>query len=236
MSKHSFSYNLNQGKYSLKFIIYLFLLLDVMLFFSIPFEIFGNVVSWEVLVFGGMLIGIRVQGRYKEMVYDMIALRQDPKYDRKEDLRGHRMIRLIDRMMIDYDLYLEKQNKKHKKTIKKKNSFLGFLKNSKNKKKGGRKIMLWDRIVQKQAGYALIAILGVLDLGLTYLLAIVGWHWILIFVIAGIWGILDGFLFFYIHYVFKIEVRAKAKDDVNMSGPVIFDKTTGNNEPESTIE
>lgn len=223
MSKHSLSYNLNQGKYSLKLIIYLFILLDILLFFSIPIEIFKDVITWEALVFGGLLIGIRAQGRYKDMVYEMIELRQNPKYNRKEDLRGHRMIRLIDRMMIDYDLYLEKQNKKYQKTIKKK-----------KKKKGGRKIMLWDRTVQKQAGYALIAVLAIFGLGFGYLLAILEWHWIIIFVLGGTWEILDGFLFFYIHYVFGIEVPKK--DDAPISGPVIFTTEIKGPIPESTVE
>lgn len=206
MSKHSFNYNLNQGKYSLKFIIYLFLLLDVMLFFSIPFEIFGDVITWELLVFGGMLIGLRVQGRYKEIVYDMIALRKDPKYNKKEDLRGHRLIRLIDRIMIDYDLYLENQNKKYEKKIKK------------HKKKRGDKRMLWDDIVKKQAGYSLIAILALFGVVFGFILDSTDLHWILVIALSGTWEIVDIFLFFYIHYIFNIEIPAKAP----MSEPIGF--------------
>ncbi len=125
MSKHSFSYNLNQSKYSLKFIIYLFITFDILLFFTVSFEVFGQILGWEASIFIGLSIGLRAQGRYRDFVYDMIALRKDPKYNNKEELRGHRLIRLIDRIMIDYDLYLEKQNKKYIKNKKKTKNFRG---------------------------------------------------------------------------------------------------------------
>lgn len=119
MSKHSLNYNLNQTKYSLKFIIYLFIILDILLFFNVSFALFGQIIGWELSIFIGLAIGLKAQGRYREAVYDMIALRKDPKYNDKEELRGHRLIRLIDRIMIDYDIYLENQNKKYLKSNKK---------------------------------------------------------------------------------------------------------------------
>ena len=98
---------------------------DILLFFNVPFNVLGQVIGWEASIFIGLSIGLRAQGRYRDMVYDMIALRKDPKYNNKEDLRGHRMIRLIDRMMIDYDLYLEEQNKKYMRNKKKTKNFGG---------------------------------------------------------------------------------------------------------------
>lgn len=205
MSKHSFSYNLNQRKYSLKYIIYLFILFDIFLYFNISIELFLNVVTWEILVFAGMLIGLRAQARYREFVYEMIALRKDPKYDKKEDLRGHRLIRLIDRIMIDYDLYLENQNKK-------------FIKST---KKRGERRLIYDDIVKKQLGYALIAILALTGFAFGYVLALIPLHWILVFVISGTWEILDTFLFFYIHYVFNIEPEPVTKNK-EITEPVII--------------
>ncbi len=195
MSKHSFSYNLNQRKYSLKFIIYLFIILDILLYFNIPFNIFGNIMGWQISIFAGLIIGLKAQARYREFVYDMIALRKDPKYNEKEDLRGHRLIRLIDRIMIDYDMYLENQNRKF----------------TKSTKKRGERSTIFDNIVKKQLGYALIAILALCGFAFGYVLALIPLHWILVFVLSGIWEILDTFLFFYIHYVFNIEPVTRTK-------------------------
>lgn len=153
--------------------------------------------SWEISIFVGLIIGLKAQARYREFVYDMIALRKDPKYNDKEALRGHRLIRLIDRIMIDYDLYLENQNKK-------------FIKST--KKQRGEKILIYDVIVKKQLGYALVAILALCGFAVGYVLALIPSHWILVFVIGGIWEILDTFLFFYIHYVFNIEPVTKPEE------------------------
>lgn len=206
MSKHSITYNLNQRKYSLKFIIYLFILFDILLLFQATLEIFWLVVSWEVMVFFGILIGLRAQRIYKDLFFDLLAIRKNPKYNNKEELRGFRLVRAIDHATIEHDLWMSEQEARDHK----------LKKNIKNK--GGGKRMLWDDVVKKQAGYALILILAIVGLGLGYLFAILEWHWIIIFVLTGIWEIIDGFLFFYIHYIFNIEIPAKAP----MSGPVVF--------------
>ena len=125
MSKHSFSYNINQRKYSLKYILYLFILFDIMLSYYIPFGVLWVVIGWELAVSLGLLIGLRGNARYRDLVYDLMAIRMDPKYKNKEELRGHRLIRHIDRAMIEYDLYLERQNKIYFKNKKKTKNLRG---------------------------------------------------------------------------------------------------------------
>ena len=97
-------------------------------------------------------------------------------------------------------------------------------KNKKIKKKRRINIMLWDDVVKKQAGYALVALLGLFGIGFGYVFALLEWPWLIVFILAGAWEILDTFLFFYIHYVFKIEIRERPKEDTPMSGPVILEK------------
>ncbi len=205
MSKHNITYNLNQRKYSLKFIIYLFILFDILLLFQATLEIFWLVVSWEVMVFFGILIGLRAQRIYKDLFFDLLAIRKNPKYNNKEDLRGFRLVRAIDHATIEHDLWMSEQEAKDHKL--------------KNKiKKGGGKRMLWDDVVKKQAGYSLIAILALFGVVFGFILDSTDLHWILVIALSGTWEIVDIFLFFYIHYIFNIEIPAKAP----MSGPVVF--------------
>ena len=199
ISRHSLSYNLNQRKYNLKFFIYVFILFDILLAVYVPFFILWIIIGWEVSVFLGILIGLKGQGRYRELVYELIAIRRDPKYNDKESLRGHKLARHIDNAIIEYDIWFDNYGDLHKF---KENNSKKIIKNK--KKKRGRRLLIWDDVVEKQAGYALVGILGILGLGFAYLMALVEWHWIIIFVLAGIWEILDGFLFFYIHYVFNL--------------------------------
>ena len=108
MSRQSFRFGLNQQKYSLKFIIYLFLLLDLVLFFNFPFAIFRKVLEWEVVLLIGLFLGIRGQARYKQLVMDLFTIRKDPQYDKDEDLRGHALKRLIDHASMEYDIWFSK--------------------------------------------------------------------------------------------------------------------------------
>lgn len=127
MSKHSFTYNINQRKYSLKFIIYIFILFDILLSYYVSFPILYIIIGWEVSVILGLLIGMRGQARYRELVYDLIAIRKDPRYNSKEELRGFKLARHIDHAMIEYDLWWQKSEARNIKS------------NIKNKKLPGKK-------------------------------------------------------------------------------------------------
>ena len=189
MSKHSLKYNVNQRKFSLKFIFYLFVLLDLMLYFSIPLGIFGQLLIWEIFTFLGLLIGMRGQVRYKELVWDLIAIRQDPQYNDKEELRGFRLARHIDHACIEWDLWYQEQQHKN---------------NNNNKKevKNNMSKLIIDEVVWKQIGYTLVGLWGLFGLVLAYILDIFLFHWVLIIFITGAWELLDVFVLFYIHYIF----------------------------------
>lgn len=191
MSKHSLKYNVNQRKFSLKFIFYIFVLLDLMLYFSISPDIFGQLLIWELFTFLGLLIGMRGQVRYKELVYDLIAIRQDPQYNDNEDLRGFRLARHIDHACIEWDLWYQEQQHKNK--------------NKKEVKNNMSKLII-DEVVWKQIGYALVGLWGLFGLVLAYILDMFLFHWVLIIFITGAWEILDVLVLFYIHYIFLADI------------------------------
>ena len=138
---------------------------------------------------------MRGQVRYKELVYDLIAIRQDPQYNDKEELRGFKLARHIDHACIEWDLwYQEQQNKSIKNKPKKE-----------VKKKMGKLII--DEIVWKQLGYMLVGLWGLFGLVLAYLLDIFLFHWVLIIFITGAWEIIDIFVLFYLHYIFKLDEK-----------------------------
>lgn len=197
MSKHSLKYNINQRKFSLKFIVYLFILIDVMLFFSIPSAIYLQLLGWELFTFLGLLIGMRGQVRYKELVYDLIAIRQDPQYNDAEDLRGFRLARHIDHACIEWDLWYQEQQHKSNKNNNKKIII--------NKEEKTMSIIVWDEVVMKQFGYMIIGLWELFFPVVAFFLEGLNFHIVWIVFITGAWMIFGLFVWFYLHYIFKLD-------------------------------
>ena len=195
MSKHSLRYNLNQRKYSLKFIIYLFILFDILLFFQAPLHIFWLVIGWESAVFFGILIGLRGQARYREIVEDFIAIRKDPYFNKKEELRGFKMVRHMDHVMIEYDLWMSEQEAKTRNINKKK---------TKNKIiiKGG-KIMKTEAIKELLAWVGAWIIAGGIVLDEALYLSGISLPWII--AITFLWISGDFLYFWYLRYYWELE-------------------------------
>ena len=179
MSKHSFTYNINQRKYSLKFIIYIFILFDILLSYYMPFPLLYIIIGWEVSVILGLLIGMRGQARYRELVYDLIAIRKDPRYNNKEELRGFKLARHIDHACIEYDLWYN-ENEERKFKLKRKDK-------KKTKKFGGKINMKEKTIIEilravagiwLWLGFGLGDILIFLDIRLFWVVAILGCYWV----------------------------------------------------------
>lgn len=194
MSRGSLKYNLNESRYNLKTFIYIFIILDVNIYFFIPIFGFMLIVGNELSLLIGLYLGIRGQGNLKEFVYDLRAIAYDPLYDEHEDVRGHKLKQQINYATLEWDAWFFRKSKSNKKKTKKI-----------KQKKGVIKYMLWDEVVHKQAGYALVAILALFGGVFAYWIEALDWSLILVIALAGTWEILDGFLFFYIHYIFNIE-------------------------------
>jgi len=211
MSKHSISYNLNQRKYSLKFIIYLFILFDILLFFQAPTEIFWLAVSWEVMVFFGILIGLRGQRIYKDLFFDLLAIRKNPKYNDKEELRGFRIVRVIDQATIEHDLWMSEQEAKAHKFKKKK------IKINNKKNKGGEKSKMNQEAIRELFAWIggwIIAIGLIID----EVLYLLGLSPIVIIAITIIWVSGDFIYFWYLWHYWGVK-----KEDViaaEIPGPV----------------
>ncbi len=61
-----------------------------------------------------------------------------------------------------------------------------------------------DEVVWKQIGYTLVGILGFLGTGIVEWINALGISPFWIVSLVGCWYILDAFLLFYIHYIFKL--------------------------------
>lgn len=72
--------------------------------------------------------------------------------------------------------------------------------------------LIIDEVVWKQLGYMLVGIWGLFGLVLAYILDIFIFHWILIIFITGVWELLDIFVLFYLHYVFKLNEIISKKE------------------------
>lgn len=207
MSKHSLKYNFNQKRVSIKFIIYIFLIVDIPMI-PLLWEHGLDHFAWMILAQGalvfGLLLGTRGEGRYKEFLYDLRATADDPKYNDKEEMRGHILKQQVRHAVLEFDAW----------EFKPKNISIKIKKIKKNKK-GGKimtekhPLLIWDAVVLKQFGYSLVLMLALFGFALGFVLDMFGLHWILVYLIAGTWEIVDGFLFFYIHYIFKIEPKPK---------------------------
>ena len=121
MSRNSLKYTLNQRKYNLKFIIYLLIMLDIILFFNVEIEIFGYIIGWELATLIGLILGLRGSGVYRKIFFDLLAIRRDPKYQDKHELRGHDLEMHMDEVCLTYDLWLQESNKRYLKKKEKKN-------------------------------------------------------------------------------------------------------------------
>lgn len=238
MSKHSFKYNVNQRKFSLKFIIYLFILLDLLLFFNVSFDVFWQLIGWELFTFLGLLIGTRGQVRYRELVYDLIAIRQDPQYNDREELRGFKLARHIDHACIEWDLWYQEQQNKIDKKSNKKQKILTVKKKTKKFKEENimsenekKTLLIWDETVWKQFGYSLVAIWEIAMPMVAYFLSLINWHWVIILFIGGVWEIFGLFVWFYLHYIFKLPTEEQATqsyyDEVTATNVVYGTTSTG---------
>lgn len=209
MSKHSIRYNINQRKFSLKFILYLFIMIDILLYFNIETFIFFQVMGWELFTFMGLLIGMRGQVRYRELVYDLIAIRQDPKYNDKEELRGFKLARHIDHACIEWDLWFQEQQ--HKSTKKLDLKIPTF---KKTKKRG--KIMKTEAIKELLAWVGAWIIAGGIVIDEALYLSGVSLPWII--AITFLWISGDFLYFWYLKNYWDID----KKDIPIVEPPVII--------------
>jgi len=101
MSKQSLKYTFTEEKFNLKTIAYLFMLIDLFLYFIIPLITLISLIGYEISMLIGLMIGLRGQGKFKSFMFELRGLVDDPKYNQDEELRGHLLKQKV------YHAYLE---------------------------------------------------------------------------------------------------------------------------------
>jgi len=209
MSRSRIGYNLNERKYSLKFMIYILILFDLILFSSgVHYQIILNLLGWEGSLIVGLLIGLRGQARYRALMFELQAIANDPKYDNDEDLRGHLLRQQIRYDCVEYDIWMRKQDFKKGKSTQKKN------KKKTKKIKRGVKIKMNEQAIKE-----LLYWVAGLWLGFTGILADV----LIMFQLRPLWiiaivftvGLGDFLFFWYLKNFWGIE-----KEDVEPIPPI----------------
>jgi len=113
-------------------------MLDIILFFNVEIEIFGYIIGWELATLIGLILGLRGSGVYRKIIFDLLSIRRDPKYQDKHELRGHDLEMHMDEVCLTYDLWLQESNKRYLK--KKEKTNIGVLTESVKSKKKKREV------------------------------------------------------------------------------------------------
>ena len=197
-------------KYNLKMILGLFLLLDL---FLLPIIMENHLwptlfyfAIYQVSLLVALMYGLRGQGKYKEMMFQLATVARNLDMDINE--RDTKLVSLIHHACLELGYIYEERNKeyginhftKKKQLITKKTIII----NNKKKVKNQMEITWIDETVWKQVGYAIVAMWGFLGFVMLEWLHTLGFSAFWIIALVGIWYVIDTFVLFYIHYVFKL--------------------------------
>ena len=214
MSNLSLKAAFREDKFNLKTIGVLFILVDlsiVSIFIGLNIMVqFLYLLLYQVSLIFALMVGLRGQGKYKAMMLSLQSIARNR--DLSIDEREKRLVNGIHHHCLELGYIYEERNeeyglfKSNKKSITGKASIVANPDTKKTKNLGGEKRMIWDDIVWKQFGYLIVGVWGFVGILLLDLLINL-WDFspLSIITIEGIWYCLDGFIFFYIHYIFKIE-------------------------------
>jgi len=211
MSNLSIKAAFREDKFNLKMIMMLFIMLDFFLYpifndLNITNQFF-YLVLFEVSLLLSLMYGLRGQGRYKQMMVQLqsIALNTDMTMEEREA----RLVGLIHHACLELGHIYEERNIKYRLFTKKNEKF------KIDKKVKGGKIMKIDEIVWKQIGYSIVGIWGVAGILILDILYTLNLRPLWITAILGVWYILDAFIGFYIHYIFKLEaLKTEIKEEI----------------------
>ena len=154
----------------------------------------------------GLLYGLRGHGKFKGMMMQLESVARNKEIN--VDERETRLVSLIHHACLELGYTFEERNKtqfnkKHKVQDKKKTKIIKHTKKLKEANKKMSKLVI-DEIVWKQIGYSLVGIWGLFGLVIGYWLNSLVLEIVLIIFLVGTWEIIDVFVLFYIHYIFKI--------------------------------
>ena len=194
-------------QFNIKSFVIIFALLDL---FLLPVVLdnpaiikdFFYFVIYQITIILGLFVGLRGQGRYKAMMIELRSVASNRDFD--PDERDAILVPLIHHACLELGLSAEKRNEKY--GLFNKKSYSNEKVPKKTKNLGGEKRMIWDEVVWKQFGYMIVGVWGFVGvLLLDLLINLWSFSPLSIITIEGIWYVIDAFIFFYIHYIFKIE-------------------------------
>ena len=193
-----------EDKFNLKMISVLFILVDLSLLGFIELQILFYLAIYEVSLILALMYGLRGQGKYKAYILSLQSVARNKKLTLDE--REVKLVPLVHHICLELGLIYEERNKEYGlfKSNKKSSTVEQVPKKTKNKEV--KKRMIWDEVVWKQFGYMIVGVWGFI--GVLFLDLLVNlWDFSLLSIITieGIWYVVDAFIFFYIHYIFKIE-------------------------------
>ena len=96
---------MNGKKFNINTIIYLFILIDIFLFYQVGFQVLYILVGYQASLIIGLFLGLRGQGHHKYIMYKLLSLADDPKFDEFEELRDHRIKQQIRYDSLEYDFW-----------------------------------------------------------------------------------------------------------------------------------
>ena len=98
-------------KKELKHIIYIFILIDTFLMFYITLEILFYLIGYEASLIFGFLLGIRGQGRYKEIMLNLNLIARNKRQTLDE--REHKLVMAIHHACLELGYLFEERNIKY---------------------------------------------------------------------------------------------------------------------------
>lgn len=228
MSKTSIKIALQEDRFNLRTISIVLILIDIFLF---PVFLELNILKellylllYESSIILGLMWGIRQQFKYKAMMYNLRSIASNK--DLSVDEREHQLVMGVHHYFLELGHIYEERNRQYGLFLKKNGKNNKFIqkkpkKNEKIKVKNRMTEIVWiDEIVWKQIGYSIAAIWFFVGAAIVDLLLALDLRLLWIIMIVGIWYVIDGFILFYIHYIFKLPQPEPKSAIINDPKPI----------------
>lgn len=103
--------SLVEKRFSLKTLIYIFILIDLFLIFYIDFMVLLYLIGYEMSLIVGFLIGVRGQGRFMQIMLNLEGIARNKK--QSIDEREHRLVMAIHHSCMELGYLANKRNIKY---------------------------------------------------------------------------------------------------------------------------
>ena len=101
--------SINENRFSLRNIIYLFILLDIFLLYYVGIKTVIMLLAYEATMIFGLLLGLRGQGKFKQVMINLEGIARNKKLS--VDEREHRLVMGIHHHFLELGYLYEERNK-----------------------------------------------------------------------------------------------------------------------------